>query len=459
MAGMVPFLLVAVPLFVEDFGRWVELAVSLAVVAGAFAVFGRFPLVVLSLAVAGVLVPALVLAPTVTDPVRVWPLVASAVVAYLVGRRVASLGAVLAAFGGTVAAGLVASLLADVVARGGFGLVFGLYDWFLALLVLLVVAGLPWLAGRYRRQGAEMVTAGLERAALLERNRIAREMHDSLGHEWGLIALRAAALEVSPGLDEATRVRAGELRGEVATATERLHEIVRLLGAPDDLDELVARARAAGQTVEVTGTAPAPVAGLVHRVVREGLTNAARHAPGTSVTVRITTADDRTTVTVENPLGAEPRRGNGSGLAGLREVVGRLDAGERDGRFVLTATLPHDPAPAAKEPSRVWRLVRVPLLTAGVVVVLGGGLYFLAGSDNRLDPAAYRTLYIGQSQEDVEKVLPRFQILGDPERRLPAAPPGADCRHYWATEQTDDRLFYRLCFTDGELVVKETVPR
>jgi len=462
---MVPFLLVAVPLCVEDAGRWLELAVSLAVVAVAFAGFRRFPVAVVVLAVAGVLVPMVMLAPTVTNPVRFWPFVACAVVAYLAGRRLASQVPVLAAFAGTLAAGLLGGVLVEMAQRGGFGLVFGLYDWFLAVLVLLFVAGLPWLAGRYRQQGAEIAAAGLERAALLERTRIAREMHDSLGHEWGLVALRAAALEVSPALDEQTRTQAGELRAGVAAATERLHEIVRLFGEPEetDLDGLVARARAAGQIVELTGTAPSPVARLVHRVVREGLTNAARHAPGTPVTVQVKVLGDRTTVAVENTLGAESGQGNGSGLAGLREEAerrgGGLDAERRDGRFVLTVTLPHDPPPARRAPSRVWRLIRVPSLAAGVVVVLGGGLYFLAGSDNRLDPAMYQTFHIGQTQEEVEKVLPRFQILGDPERGLPAAPPGADCRHYWASVQTDDRLFYRLCFAEGELVVKETVPR
>lgn len=457
----VPFLVVGLPLLVEDWGRWGELAVSLAVVGVAVALFGRVPVVVVAVAVAGVLVPSLVLAPTVTSPVRVWPFVACAVVAYLAGRRV-SAAPVMAAFGGTLGAGLLAGVLADVTARGGFGLLFGLYDWFLAVLVLLVVAGVPWLVGRYRRQGAEIVTAGLARAALLERNRIAREMHDSLGHEWGLIALRAAALEVSAGVDERARARAGELRAGVAAATERLHEIVRLLGEPEDTDlaGLVARARDAGQNVELHGGGvPVAVARVVHRVVREGLTNAARHAPGLPVTVDIDVVDD-TTVTVANALPAgEPGRGNGSGLAGLRAGVtahgGSLDAGPRDGRFVLTAIVPHE-APAARAPSRVWRLARVPLLAAGVVVVLFGGLYFLAGSDNRLDPAAYAKLHIGQSQEDVEKVLPRFQILGTPERQLP---PHADCRHYWATVQTDDRLFYRLCFAGGRLTVKETVPR
>ncbi len=457
MGFAVPLLVVVVSLGVETAGRWVELVVSLVVVGVVFAGFSRFPVVVVAVAVAGVLVPALVLAPTVTNPVRVWPFVACAVVAYLAGRRLSAQAPVLAAFGGTLGAGLLAGVLADVVARGGFGVIFGLYDWFLAVLVLLMVAVLPWLAGRYRRQNAEMVTAGIERAALLERTRIAREMHDSLGHEWGLIALRAAALEVSPALDEHARTAAGELRAGVAAATERLHEIVRLLGEPEgDLAGLVARAREAGQAVELTGEPPARVARVVHRVVREGLTNAAKHAPGMPVTVRVDTGGGHTTVTVENPLpGGESGRGNGSGLAALREVA-ELDAGPRDGRFVLTATVPHDP-PTSRAPSRVWRLVRVPLLAAGVVVVLGGGLFFLAGLDNRLDPAVYRMLHIGQSQEDVEKVLPRFQILGDPQRTPP--PRGADCRQYWATVQTDDRLFYRLCFVDGRLAVKETVPR
>jgi hypothetical protein len=233
----------------------------------------------------------------------------------------------------------------------------------------------------------------------------------------------------------------------------------------------------------LVGQSPPQVAREVYRVVREGLTNSAKHAPGTPVTVRVDAGDEHTTVTVENPLsGGESGRGNGSGLAGLREVA-QVDAGPRDGWFVLTATLSHEPRraePASgprfpffqKAPTvsggaradtvvarRVWRLVRVPLLAAGVVVVLGGGLFFLVGSDNRLDPTVYRTLHIGQAQEDVEQVLPRFQILGDPERTLPAPPPGADCRHYWATVQTDDRLFYRLCFVDGRLAVRETVPR
>ena len=463
---VIPFLLVALPAGVELGGRWVELAVSLVLAAAAAVAFGRFPVVVLAVAVIGAVVPALVLSPVATSPVRGWPFLAAAVFGCLAGRRLTDTRPVGAALAGVLLAALPVGIAVDVLERGAFGVVFGLYDWFLLVLVLLFVVGLPWLAGRYRRQRADLRAAGVARAAAVERNRIARDMHDSLGFELGLVALRAAALEVAPGLDERTRAQAGEVRAGVAAATERLHEIVGVLGEPEgtDVAALVARVTAAGQVVDLDMPAapPSPVAAVVYRVVREALTNAGRHAPGEPVAVRIANEPARTVVTVENGLAAvETRGGTGVGLAALREEVGGLDAGVRDGRFVLTAVVPHDAtAPRRdRERPRVWRLVRVPALAAGLVVVLGLAVYALAGSDNRLDDTAYRNLHIGQSREDVADVLPRFQILGDPERALPAPPRGADCVHYWATVQTDDRLFYRLCFVDDRLVLKETVPR
>ncbi|TDV44769.1 signal transduction histidine kinase [Actinophytocola oryzae] len=468
--GVAAFLVIALPLSLEVAGHWVELAVGLVVVGAAVTSFPRFPLALFSLAVVGVLVPTLVLAPIATSPVRGWPFLVAAVFGYLAARRLADQRSVVTALAGILLAGLPVGVLIDVGDRGAFGVLFGLYDWFVLVLLLLLAVGLPWLAGRYRRQRAELLVAGLERVAVTERARIARDMHDSLGHELGLVALRAAALQVAPHLDEHTRAEAGELRAGIAAATERLHEIVGLLGEPEgtDLTPLVARATAAGQTVELVapGDPPPQVAAAVHRVVREGLTNAARHAPGTPVTVRVTTSGDRTTVTVENALsGVEAPGRNGFGIAGLREQVavlgGTFDAGVRDGRFVVEAGLPHDTAvaPPGRDRPRLWRLARAPLLAAAVVVVLGIGLYLFVGSDNRLDPAVYGRLYLGQPQADVERVLPRFQILGDPERMLPTPRQGADCRQYWATVQTDDRLFYRLCFADQRLVVKETVPR
>ncbi|MBB4909794.1 sensor histidine kinase [Actinophytocola algeriensis] len=460
----IPFLLIALPLAVELGGwRWGELVLSLAVVGGAVVAFRRFPLLVVSLSVVGAVVPSLVLSPIATSPVRGWPFAAAAVFGYLAGRRLGQARPVGAVLAGGLLAGLPVGVAVDVFERGEFGVLFGLYDWFVLVLVLLLVFGLPWLAGRYRRQRIELRAAGIARVAAVERNRIAREMHDSLGHELGLVALRAAALEVAPSLDDGFRAKAGEVRAGIAAATERLHEIVGLLGEPEDTDltALVARATAAGQAVDLTMAVAPPdaVAGVVYRVVREGLTNAGRHAPGEPVSVLVERGAAGTTVTVENGLaGTGAGRGNGLGLAALRAEVARLDAGVRDGRFVLTAVVPHDvTVPRSRERPRVWRLVRVPLAAAGVVVVLGITVYGLVGADNRLDDGVYERLYIGQPREDVD--LPSFQILGDPERALPAPPRGADCAHYWATVQTDDRLFYRLCFVDGRLVLKETVPR
>ncbi|MFD0891427.1 histidine kinase, partial [Streptosporangium algeriense] len=54
---------------------------------------------------------------------------------------------------------------------------------------------LPWLLGRSAHQQAELVVITAERAMLQERARIAHDMHDTLGHELSLLALRAGALE------------------------------------------------------------------------------------------------------------------------------------------------------------------------------------------------------------------------------------------------------------------------
>lgn len=437
--------------------RWVELLAGLGGVAVAGVLLRRFPAAVVACSVATVLVLSFLPPPAATSPAWISPYVAVAGFSYLAGRWCGERSAVLAV-AGVLAAGLSAGVLVEVAERGGFGFLHGLYDWFLQVLVVLAVSGGPWLAGRYKRQHAELHFAGLERAALLERNRIAREMHDSIGHELELVALRAAAFEVAPTLDEDVRARAGEVRAGVTAATERLHAIVGLLSEPaPELDQLVARATAAGQDVTLTVTGEPSDAETVCRVVREGLTNAARHAPAAPVTVDVVADGDTSTITIGNPAsGSDPEPG--FGIAGLREI-GKVTAGVRDDRFVLTVVTTTAERRPVRERPRVWRLVRVPLAAGGVVLVLALGLYLLTGTDNRLDPDEYQRLTIGQDREDVEKVLPRFQMLDDPAPVLPALPRTADCRRYWATVQTDARLFYRLCFVDGRLAFKETVPR
>ncbi|MCQ0013143.1 histidine kinase [Actinomadura madurae] len=115
--------------------------------------------------------------------------------------------------------------------------------WFPSTVWLVLLGVLPWLVGRYWRQYQELLRAGWERAEhlenqqriiaererLRERARIAQDMHDSLGHELALIAVRAGALEVAADLGDRHRAAAAELRTGAADATEHLREIIGVL--------------------------------------------------------------------------------------------------------------------------------------------------------------------------------------------------------------------------------------
>ncbi|MBP2324500.1 signal transduction histidine kinase [Kibdelosporangium banguiense] len=181
------------------------------------------------------------------------------------------------------------------------------------------------------------------RGRLRERARIAADMHDSLGHELTLIAVRASVLQVSSGLDEQQRKAVGELRESAAAATERLREIIGVLrGPPETIAGLIARSEASGMVIKAKVEDVSPeVEPVAYRVVQEALTNAAKHAPGATVVVEVT----RTGVSVINEPPAAPSPGlasGGHGLSGLRDRVklagGYFQAGPRDGGFAVTAT-------------------------------------------------------------------------------------------------------------------------
>ncbi|MGA3562405.1 sensor histidine kinase [Melissospora conviva] len=205
-----------------------------------------------------------------------------------------------------------------------------------------------------------------ERTRLIERSRIAQDMHDSLGHELSLIALRAGALELAPDLSAQRRAATGELR-VAAEATRRLQEIIGVLrtdgAAPptepanERIEDLVARGRASGVRVELHRSgAPVDVSPLTertaYRVVRESLTNATKHAPGAAVDVRLVHRRTDVLVTVTNGGPTEPASGlisGGHGLTGLRERVrllgGTLEAGPHGAGFRVVATLSKHPVP------------------------------------------------------------------------------------------------------------------
>jgi signal transduction histidine kinase len=245
-------------------------------------------------------------------------------------------------------------------------------DPFNTLLTFGSFVVLPWLIGRFRRQQADLIAAAADRVTRLERERelvagraraqerarIATDMHDSLGHELALIALRAGALELAPDLTEANREAAAALRRNAVDATDRLRQTIGILrdepapAAPLDesIEALVGRAAEAGMRISLeTDEVPLPplAARSVHRVVQESLTNAARYAPGAEVKVEVAVADAIATVSVRNSgRHVEIPSGKGSGLVGLEERVrllgGAFRAGPVEGGFEVRAEVPLD---------------------------------------------------------------------------------------------------------------------
>jgi signal transduction histidine kinase len=337
-------LLTVVALSYPEVPAWAW-ASALLVPVAAVAVLVRYPVISLGVCAATSVATAL----AIGDTVPVWSSAVGGaifVISLLAGRRMPRPVPALSAF----AVGAVLDV--------PLGLIAG--DVWNGLLLLGLTVVLPWVLGRSIRQQTELVAIVEERVRLQERNRIAHDMHDTLGHELSLLALRAGALEMAPDLDDRHRAAAAELRAGAGLATERLAEILTVLrdGEPaplrpvsDRVEDLVNRAAGAGLAASLEWHGPRRLPPMVdraaRRVVQESLTNAAKHAAGKAVRVRLATSDGTTVVTVTNALPPDGRRGTGAraGLVGLREHVrlagGTLRAGPRDQEFEIVATLPH----------------------------------------------------------------------------------------------------------------------
>ncbi|MCW2533074.1 MAG: Two component signal transduction histidine kinase [Blastococcus sp.] len=256
--------------------------------------------------------------------------------------------------------------IGDQVSRVIGGAVLVLLPGAIGILVRTRALLLAVLRDRAERAEAERELLARD-AVLTERTRIAREMHDAVGHRVSLMVLQAGAIEMAAG----DRARVEQLAENVQTAgrqaLEELRQMVGVLRAGEtddetplvpqpgltDLARLVAQTREAGMTVELR---PLPesdpvdpaVGRAAFRIVQEALTNAAKHAPGASVCVTVERPDDELVVrVVSGPAGRTPAEasGGGFGLVGLGERVrtlgGRLTAEPRlDGGFAVEAVLP-----------------------------------------------------------------------------------------------------------------------
>jgi signal transduction histidine kinase len=214
---------------------------------------------------------------------------------------------------------------------------------------------------------SDRLAAAERRAAdLAVRNRLARELHDSVGHALSAVTLQAGAArrvldsgrapdvefvrQALTAIEETARRTVGELDA-VLGVLRRGEEDPKDPAGPalDALGDLLARSGvpvalgAHGDLAKV----PGPVSREAYRIVQEALSNALRHGAAARVTLRLDVGEEELGIVMENPLPASApvaRPGGGRGLRGVAEraalLGGRAEAGPREGKWRVVARLP-----------------------------------------------------------------------------------------------------------------------
>jgi signal transduction histidine kinase len=244
-----------------------------------------------------------------------------------------------------------------------------------SLLVLVALIGWGSFVGSRRelmwnlRQRAERAEADRDlraaEARAHERTRIAREMHDVVAHRISQVSMRAGAMAFREDLGaEQMRAESAVIRDAANEALRELRSVLHVLRDPTtgdpveqpqptylDIGRLVERARSDGMRIDfvdqITSPPSTETGRTMYRMVQEGITNAAKHAPGALLHVKL--ADDgadAVVVTMTNPrgFGSATAPGAGLGLVGIAERVavagGQLDTIETETEFELRAWLP-----------------------------------------------------------------------------------------------------------------------
>ena len=218
--------------------------------------------------------------------------------------------------------------------------------------------------GAALRTRAMLRSRQLDDVRRVERERLARDLHDTVAHHLTAIAISAqAGLAVADSRPEAAKDALRRIDEEATRTLAETRQVVRMLRTdpPDGaeaperpLDDLAGLASYDGHgprvdvhladDLELSPT----VAAAVHRIAQEAVANARRHAvDATAVQVQVSQEDDDIVLTVTDDGRDPTRSGQGFGIFGMTEratlLGGRLDAGpSQKGGWQVTAVLPAD---------------------------------------------------------------------------------------------------------------------
>lgn len=248
----------------------------------------------------------------------------------------------------------------------------------LVIVVWFLLYGLGWVAGvsvaRTEKRAVELtrtvddLEAQQEEIAASaiaeERTRIARELHDAVGHTVNVIVLQAGAARLSHDPDKALEALAA-IEGLGRNALVDLDHMLGLMDEAEaarsplkgfaDVTSMIEELRAAGADIAVRDTCDRPIGRhegvAAYRIVQESLTNALKHAPDAHVDVLLSCSPGWLHVAVINDgAGSQPRSAisGGRGIVGMTErakvLGGHLQAGPvAGGGFEIRATLPLSP--------------------------------------------------------------------------------------------------------------------
>lgn len=197
-------------------------------------------------------------------------------------------------------------------------------------------------------------------AVLAERRWIAGELHDSIAHHLTVVSLHVQMLDddhASEASQEAIRIAARKAMTDLRFVIDLADDGPRSAGMPTgdlaaSIDEAVEEFESAGHETILVGDPaderiPRAAEIIFARIMRESATNVLKYAGAGVVEVRLDVDDEAATMTVSSPLSVTPRRELSSSRTGVGRMAervlgasGEFSAGEREGRWVVTARLP-----------------------------------------------------------------------------------------------------------------------